>query len=490
MVFNSLTFLIFFSIVLCLYHLPLSWRTHKVILLCASYVFYGAWNPPFVLLLLFSTIVDWLAARWMERVDQERTRQALLLVSLVSNLGLLAFFKYGGFVLENFTRMVNAIGIPYHPAAPDIILPVGISFYTFHTLSYTIDVYRRRLRATPSLTDFALFVSFFPALVAGPIIRAAHFLPQLETRKRATADQLGWGLTLIFIGLFEKTVLSDALLAPVADRVYAAAVSPGFVNAWAGTLAFSGQIFFDFAGYSTCAIGAALCLGFKLTKNFNYPYAAVGFTDFWRRWHISLSEWLRDYVFYSLPGSPRKTYNLYWKAIVTMLIGGIWHGAAWRFVVWGGLHGTYIVTERFFRRILKQRAIVRLTPAQVDAADGGFVLLTGWMLQVALALMTYALVCVTWVFFRAQDFASARHLIAAMAGRQKALMPLDSGVVVALAVVALMLIGHWKMRDSDLADFAKRIPLWLRPLILAFVVVGVLLALEYGEGRAFIYFQF
>jgi alginate O-acetyltransferase complex protein AlgI len=489
MIFNSLTFLVFFAVVLGLYHLPLPWRAHKVILLFASYIFYGAWNPPFLLLLLFSTIVDWLAARWMERVSQERTRKALLLVSLVSNLGLLVYFKYGGFILENFTALVNSLGIPYQPPAPNIILPVGISFYTFQTLSYTIDVYRRRLRATASLLDFSLFVTFFPQLVAGPIMRAGDFLPQLVTRKRASADQLGWGLTLLFIGLFEKVVLADALLAPVADRAFSATVNLGFVNAWAGTLAFSGQIFFDFAGYSTCAIGAALCFGFILMKNFNYPYAAVGFADFWRRWHISLSEWMRDYVFSSLPGSPRKTFNLYWKAVVTMLIVGLWHGAAWRFIAWGGLHGIYLVTERFLRGVMK-KAGARSTVAPVPVSEGGFVLLTGRFLRVALALLTFALVSVAWVLFRAQDFASARGVVSAMIGRRKEFMPVDTSVIVALVVVALMLVAHWKMRGADLTDVAKKIPFWLRPLILAFIVVSILLTLVGGDGRAFIYFQF
>ncbi|MDQ3918279.1 MAG: MBOAT family protein [Acidobacteriota bacterium] len=492
MVFNSLTFFVFFSVVLCLYYLPLSWRTHKLMLLCASYLFYGAWNPPFVLLLVFTTVVDWLAARWMDRAEGQRARKALLLVSLFSNLGMLCYFKYGGFVLENFVRLANDAGVSYHPPAPDIVLPIGISFYTFHTLSYTIDVYRRRLRATPSLADFALFVSFFPALVAGPIIRASHFLPQLAERRRATADQLGWGLSLVVVGLFEKTVLADTLLAPVADRVYAATVNAGFASAWYGTLAFSGQIFFDFAGYSTCAIGAAMCLGFALKKNFNYPYAAVGFSDFWRRWHISLSAWLRDYLYIPLGGSRASAPRVYANLMLTMLIGGLWHGAAWRFVVWGGLHGAYLAAERLARGWLKKRprsfGVQPVAPASV--AEGGFVVVTGRMLQAALALLTYALVCVTWVFFRAEDFASARGVAAAMIGRRKEFMPPDAAAFVALGVVALMLFGHWRLRDADLADFAAKIPAWLRPVILALLLVTVLLTLVSGDRRAFIYFQF
>lgn len=490
MVFNSLTFLVFFLIVLGLYYLPLRWQTHKLVLLFASYVFYGAWNPPFLVILFFTTFVDWFTARRMVKTSNDRARHALLLVSLISNLGLLSFFKYGAFFLENFTIFVNSFGFSYQPPASNIILPIGISFYTFHSLSYTIDVYRNRLQPTVSLTDFALFVSFFPALVAGPIIRAAHFLPQLAERRRATSDQLGWGLTLLFVGLFEKLVLADGLLAPVADRVYAATVNAGIVSAWTGTLAFSGQIFFDFAGYSTCALGAALCFGFILKKNFNYPYGALGFSDFWKRWHISLSSWLRDYLYIPLGGNRVTPARVYANLMVTMLLGGLWHGAAWKFVVWGGLHGTYLAVERFARAALKGRAVGRLAVEPVPVAEAGFIVLTGRLLRPILALITYAMVCIAWVFFRAQDFASARGVAAAMIGRRRELMPLDASMIVALVVVALMLCGHWLMRDRDLVDVAKRIPAWLRPLVLMSLIVAVLFAVVSGDSRAFIYFQF
>src|SRR2546423_4507226 len=491
MVFNSLTFIIFFVVVLGLYYLPLGWTAHKIILLCASYIFYGVWNPPFVLVLFFTTFLDWLTARQMGRTSSDRTRYALLLASLISNLGLLSFFKYGTFFLANFTAAVNSLGISYHAPQSHIVLPIGISFYTFHSLSYTIDVYRKRIKATSSLVDFALFVSFFPALVAGPIIRASHFLPQLASRRRATADQFGWGLTLLFIGLFEKVVLADTLLAPVADRVYAATVNAGMASAWGGTLAFSAQIFFDFAGYSTCALGAALCLGFVLKKNFNYPYAAIGFSDFWKRWHISLSSWLRDYLYIPLGGNRVTAPRVYGNLMLSMLLGGLWHGASWRFIAWGGLHGSYLAGEKFLRMFLEKRAVRQVPISEpVAVAEGGFVVLTGRLLRPLLALATYALVCVAWVFFRAPDFAAARGVIAAMIGRRKELMPPDASMFVALAVVVMMFVIHWLMRDRDLIDVAKRIPTWLRPVILSLVVIAVLLATVSGDSRAFIYFQF
>src|SRR2546423_1549669 len=248
MVFNSLTFIIFFVVVLGLYYLPLGWTAHKIILLCASYIFYGVWNPPFVLVLFFTTFVDWLTARQMARTSSDRTRYALLLASLISNLGLLSFFKYGTFFLANFTAAVNSLGISYHAPQSHIVLPIGISFYTFHSLSYTIDVYRKRIKATSSLADFALFVSFFPALVAGPIIRASHFLPQLASRRRATADQFGWGLTLLFIGLFLKVVVADKFLGAGVRPGFAPAANSGTGRGGGGEMAVYTQKFFCFLG--------------------------------------------------------------------------------------------------------------------------------------------------------------------------------------------------------------------------------------------------
>lgn len=294
MVFNSYSFLIFFGVVLLLHRLCRNWTGQKALLLVASYVFYAAWNPPFVLLIWISTLVDWYAAQAMGRATRRSRRRTYLLLSLSTNLGLLGFFKYGEFLLHNFQAATGSFGIAYEPPALDIVLPVGISFYTFQTLSYTIDVYRRKIEPWHSFVDFALFVTFFPQLVAGPIVRATYFLPQLREPLRVTRDKLGWGFTLLTIGLFEKVVLADAILAPRADAVYDAAMQAGFMGAWIGTLAFSGQIFFDFAGYSTAAIGVGLCLGFTLPVTFRCPYAAIGFSDFWKRWHISLSGWLRD----------------------------------------------------------------------------------------------------------------------------------------------------------------------------------------------------
>ena len=347
MLFNSPTFLAFFLVVLAVHYSPLEWTPKKGFLLLASYLFYAAWNPPFVALIWLSTVVDWYAAKWMFASSSPTLRRGLLILSLTTNLGLLGFFKYSGFVLENFVAVAQLGGVIFTPVDLGVLLPIGISFYTFQTLSYTIDVYRGQLEPADSPLDFALFVTFFPQLVAGPIVRASQFLPQLVEEKRATSAQMGWGFSLFTLGLFEKVVLADSWMAPAADVVYDAAPLAGAMDAWVGTLAFSAQIFFDFAGYSTCAIGIALCLGFALPDNFRYPYAAIGFSDFWSRWHISLSSWLRDYLYIPLGGNRRGRRRTYINLGLTMLLGGLWHGAAWRFVVWGGLHGAYLGIERW-----------------------------------------------------------------------------------------------------------------------------------------------
>ena len=475
MLFNSLVFLVFLGVCLGLYALPLAWRAKKAQLLVFSYLFYAAWNPPFVALLAISTVVDWHVAKRMASAVGS-ARRGLLLVSLTVNLGLLGYFKYGGFLLENFQRLVATLGIDYQPPAWDIVLPVGISFYTFQTLSYTIDIYRGRLEPWGSFLDFALFVSFFPQLVAGPIVRAADFLPQCVRPRFITWNQLGWGTALLTVGLFEKVILADTFMAPVADRVYGLAEHAGFVDAWIGTLAFSGQIFFDFAGYSTCAIGVATMLGFVIPRNFRFPYAAIGFSDFWRRWHISLSTWLRDYLYIPLGGNRKGRRRTLVNLGLTMLLGGLWHGAAWRFVVWGGLHGLYLVAERGVRRL----------GVGARYADR-------WYGKLTLVLGTYALVCLAWVFFRAPDFSAALALCGAMfgggsAGAGAPSVLLRGSVPIVLWLTVVMLAGQWWMRETTLEHVTERLPLWVRGAALAFM--WICLAIAPGDDRAFIYFQF
>ncbi len=471
MVFNSYTFVIFFGLVLLLYYGVGSWRARKTILLLASYVFYAAWNPPFVLLLMFSTVADWFAARGIFGAKSPRSRHVWLAVTLVANFGLLGFFKYGTFLLDNFLALARTFGLDLTMAQPDIILPVGISFYTFQTLSYTLDVYRGQMQPCKSFLDYALYVTFFPQLVAGPIVRAADFLPQCETPKRFSGEALGHGLALMLLGLFEKVAVADGLLAPIVEDVYDAGSSPNLVSAWTGTLAFAGQIFCDFAGYSTCAIGAAICLGFVLCDNFRFPYASIGFSDFWRRWHISLSSWLKDYLYIPLGGNRAGHARTYVNLMVTMLLGGLWHGASWTFVVWGGLHGLYLAVERAGKRSATAVAVASRTP------------------KIVLAGGTFLLVCVAWVFFRAGTFGRAAEILTAMAGLHEGTeLVRKLNVPKVLLVVGLLLTVHWWMRDRTLTEVAGRLPWWVKSCVLAAMGVGIVLLS--GEDHAFIYFQF
>lgn len=479
MLFNSLTFVVFFVIVFAIDRLPLSWRIRKFNLLIASYLFYAAWNPPFVILLWISTIVDWLVAFAMYAAKTPRKRRALLLISLIANLGLLGFFKYGKFLLTNFVAMLSAVGVQYSPPAIDIILPVGISFYTFQTLSYTIDVYRGELKPARSLLDFALFVTFFPQLVAGPIVRASDFLPQLVEPKRANEKQIVFGIFLMLLGLFEKVILANSVLAPVADKVFQSAVYYGGVDAWVGVLAFSGQIFCDFAGYSTCAIGAALCFGFVLTDNFHFPYAAIGFSDFWRRWHISLSTWLRDYLYIPLGGNRKGTTRTQVNLMLTMLLGGLWHGAAWKFVIWGGLHGAFLAIERGAKSLF-----------------GEWQMFQWWAMRVALALLTYTMVLITWVFFRAINLQYAYAQILAMfTGNSYFPTPDPKAYRLSLneygwvlGVSAALLLTHGLMRNTNVETVMGKVYWPIRGVIMAALAITLILAP--GDDRAFIYFQF
>jgi alginate O-acetyltransferase complex protein AlgI len=473
LLFNSLTFLVFFALVLALHHAPFPWRLKKFNLLIASYIFYGVWNPPFVILLWLSTVLDWYVAKYLDITVALSRRRLLLLASVIGNLGLLGYFKYGGFLLENFTHAAQALGIHYQAPKWDIVLPVGISFYTFQTMSYSLDVYLRRARPATSFLDFALFVTFFPQLVAGPIVRPTDLVPQFATPRVATPRQFGWGLMLMTIGLFNKVVVADGLLAPVADAVYKVKGSVAPLDAWLGTLAFSGQIFCDFAGYTTTAIGLSLVLGFSLIDNFRYPYAAIGFSDFWRRWHISLSSWLRDYLYIPLGGNRKGPGRTYVNLMLTMLLGGLWHGASWTFVVWGGLHGAYLAAERFL-----QGRIGHLKLWDTVAA------------RAALALLTYFLVNITWVFFRAQDFAVAARMLRSMLLIDRGGDPVLSTwfVVSAVVTVGVMLAIHWTMRHRDLHTVADRLP----PVAVGLLwgAMLFLIAITQGGSNAFIYFQF
>ncbi len=472
MQFDSLTFVVFFLALAALYQLPWSWNARKWLLLIASLVFYGAWSPSFLLLLMASASVDWWLSLRIAAAALPSTRKRWLMVSLVANLGLLGFFKYGNFLNQNVAALLNAAGIAWQAPTFDILLPVGISFYTFQSLSYCIDVYRSEVPVQRSLRDYILFVAFFPQLVAGPIVRYSVFREQLEQPRRSTVDGVFVGISLMLIGLFQKIVLADSVFAPVADTGFIANAAPGITLAWSATIAFSGQIFCDFAGYSLCAIGCAMVLGFHLPDNFRSPYAAIGFSDFWRRWHISLSSWLRDYLYVPLGGNRGSNLFTARNLMLTMLLGGLWHGAAWTFVAWGAFHGLWLGIERALRAQLPDRAWLNAAPLQ-------------WLY----GLFTLLVVMWAWVWFRAPDFATASKVHLAMLGHTDAAAALlTADAKVAMFAFVLLWIAHWSTRSLDLRASLASIPGWAAGLLWGLLLGAMVLSP--GAGRAFIYFQF
>ena len=471
MAFNSLIFILFFAGVLVVHALPLQWHARKTNLLLASYIFYAAWNPPFLVLLWISTLTDWFAAKRIA-VSAGGRKKLYLVLSILVNLGLLGYFKYGTFLEENFAELMALLGADYTVSGGDIILPLGISFYTFQSMSYSIDVYRGKIRPGESILDFALYVSFFPQLVAGPILRAGFFMQQLVAAHRRRAEDFGWGAALIVVGLFEKIVLADGLLAPVVEKTYALWEVTTFVDAWIGTVAFAGQIFFDFNGYSVIAVGLAKCLGFRVPWNFLSPYAAIGFSDFWRRWHVTLSSWLRDYLYISLGGNRAGRVRTYVNLALTMLLGGLWHGASWLFVLWGAAHGFLLVIERVLRHWFGGIALFQKTAAKV-----------------VLGLMTFIAVTLTWVLFRANDVDSALHLLGIMLQPATNIYVTDLREVITVCAVLGALLGtHWFMRNREFGSALKSLPWPAIAVILAAMLIAIVLAP--GEERDFIYFEF
>jgi alginate O-acetyltransferase complex protein AlgI len=468
MLFNSLEFALFLTALLGAHFLlvPASWvRTRKVVLLVASYIFYGSWNPPFVLLLAFSTLLDFLLASRMEKTSRLGRRRALLSLSLAGNLGMLGYFKYGGFLTEQFYVLFGPWLTEPAPTGWDIVLPVGISFYTFQTLSYSIDVYRGRLAPTRSLLDFALYVSFFPQLVAGPIVRASDFLPQLQAGARRPAHDVAAALGRIGGGVVKKVVLADTLGSFV-DPVFAAPGDFGAFDVLIAVYAYAYQIYFDFSGYSDIAIGLAALFGFRIPENFDRPYLATNPREFWQRWHISLSTWLRDYLYVSLGGNRRGPARTYLNLLITMLLGGLWHGAAWNFLIWGGFHGAWLWVHRWWS---KRR----------PAREGGMAL------QVSKRVATFHGVCAAWVFFRAADFEAALTLFARLAdwGALNPRVP-----VTAVIALGLALTIHVTGDSEALRRRWRQLPPTVQGAGLAAVVV---LAFFFSPATTrFIYFQF
>ncbi len=479
--FDSVSFLALFLIAWAVWRL-LPLRSAKAGTLLLSLVFYGWWRWEYLLLIVFSAGIDYYAANRIEASTDARARWRWLLLSLISNLGLLGFFKYTPLLVR--TALGLSASVEPEPSwLSTWVVPVGISFYTFQTLSYTIDVYRGTLKPCRSFLDFFLFVSFFPQLVAGPILRASELIPQLDTRRDLTWLRVQMGLYRVIAGLFLKVVVADGL-AQMVERVYkpAQALTASSVDAWLATICFGAQIYADFAGYSGIAIGLALLMGLNFPENFRYPYIAASLSEFWKRWHISLSQWLRDYLYIPLGGNRKGTLRTYANLSITMLLGGLWHGASWNFLVWGGIHGVGLAVEKMLG--LDGRNKVGSWPLT------SFSQLPLRLLRIAIV---YALVHTAWVYFRAADFATANALVSSMwlaplglgrEGLSQASQLLATPHILFLLPVVFLHIGQathewWAVKKTVHLRVA---------LCIAYLVL--LCLIDRGEGSPFLYFQF
>jgi len=480
MLFNSLVFAVFFAVVYGLYLGTMRrLRLQNAILLAASLLFYGWWDWRFLGLLLLSAVVDFWAGAVLDRrvggegapddapfVHSMAKRKWILFVSMATNLGVLGFFKYWNFFIGSAADLLRALGMEPHLPVLHVILPVGISFYTFQTMSYTIDVYRGQLRAVPSFVDFLLFVSFFPQLVAGPIVRAADLLPQVQRPRTITREGVEEGAWLAFWGLFKKVFIADNV-GKLAEYGFSD-LSPGGGAALVGTYAFAVQIYCDFSGYTDIARGCAKAMGFDFLLNFRLPYFATDPSDFWRRWHMSLSTWLRDYLYIPLGGSRGGTWSTCRNLMLTMVLGGLWHGANWTFVAWGAFHGALLVAHR-------------LWTAGRPAAGAG----SAWSAW-GKRLVMFHLVCVGWVFFRAETMGRAVGMLHEMVF---ACTMGDARWAALLFYSAPLVLMQCAQNATGDLGVVRRLPWPVRGVL--FAVLWFLLTTMGDLSRGeFIYFQF
>lgn len=476
MIFSSFVFLFFFITVISLC-VVVPQRYRKLVLLVASYYFYAYWDVRFTLLILASTLVDFIVGPLIYHARTRVLRRMFLFASLASNLGILFFFKYYNFFVDSAAQILSTWGLDVTNL--DIILPVGISFFTFQTMSYSIDIYRGKIKPVRNIVDFALFVSFFPQLVAGPIVRASEFLPQLKNPIKITRENLWAGFQIFLMGLFKKLMIADAV-APLVDQVYANPAYFSPVTVWLAVIGYGIQIYCDFSGYSDMAIGCARMLGFRFNQNFNMPYLSRNIAEFWRRWHISLSSWLRDYLYISLGGNKKGNFRTYVNLLVTMLLGGLWHGASWNFVIWGGVHGMALGIHRFWNG----RTTNRSSKTFVD--PNATILVISQVGRIAATLL---FVLLTWVFFRSQDLATTLAIF-------RKLFFVDTGgatwiYVYLIIAVLFCVVGHiiGAYRDAE-EHIYFRSP---HSMIAAFAVVFTCLMIFVfapNNVSPFIYFQF
>ncbi|MBM3670825.1 MAG: MBOAT family protein [Actinobacteria bacterium] len=476
MLFPTITFALFFMIVL-----PLSWllmprrRRWKIFMLGASYVFYGWLEPWFCVLIAASTVGNQLVARKIHAATEQRTKHRWLVAGLAGNLLVLGYFKYYDFFVSEATNLLDRIGINISPDITTVALPLGISFFTFQAISYLMDVYRGTFQPG-RVWDFGVFLSFFPHVVAGPIVRPAEFMPQLKEAHDPQQIDASRAFFLIFMGLFKKLVIAD-VLAKMVDPVFASPGRHSGLTVLVAVYAFSVQIYADFSGYTDMAIGLALLLGFRFPQNFDSPYTATSVQDFWRRWHMTLSRWLRDYLYVPLGGNRRGNVRMYRNLMLTMLIGGLWHGAAWTFIVWGAIHGLFLCIDHHRHN----RRIAKLLPELLDTPRRRFVR----------RLVTFHIVAFAWIFFRAESFERAGDVIGRLFDPSHWFdhAPLVTfGVLLAIAVgIAEQYIPEVRMKRA-MARFSR-----LAPVAQGLVLALALLVTDTLAGSGvppFIYFQF
>ena len=453
------------------------------ILLFGSYVFYASWDYKFLGLILLTSIYDFLIGREMDRTCEIRRRKVFLFLSIFLNLSILGFYKYSSFFLENFVSLGNILGLKISPSTWNILLPAGISFYTFQSISYTVDVYRKIVPAEQSFLRYALFLAFFPQLVAGPIVMAREFLPQvlMNFRKKFSEIRLSQAFYFILLGFIKKSVIADNV-SVISDLVF---FSPEQVNvlSWIyilmGVISYSIQIYGDFSGYTDIARGVALLFGFQLPENFNLPYFASSLTDFWRRWHISLSNWLRSYLYIPLGGNRFGAYFTYRNLLLTMLLGGLWHGASWNFLIWGGLHGIYLGVERFFIRKFQIESII--SDVRPFWKSITILFYSGF---------TFFLVTCFWVFFRAPNFSLACSIFKGIFTLQNGIHPGYTVELQFYLIVFLVSMAHaigYFQADRIRKVFENTSMNWQFGLYAFFAIMAVLYS---GELKPFIYFVF
>ena len=471
MLFNSFQFLYFFAILFPLYWI-LRHRAQNLLLLSASYFFYACWEPRFLLLLILSTVMDYYCGLAVDRASDSRTRKIFLAISMVLNLGLLGYFKYSNFFAASLQAALERWNIHIPLTHIEVILPIGISFYTFQSMSYVIDIYRRDIKPTRNLIEFAAFVSFFPHLVAGPIMRPTTLLPQIESTRRFNLDRFYQGSYLILWGLAKKIVVADNLAWFVND-LFGRWQSLDGGLALLAVYAFAFQIYCDFSGYTDCARGISKCLGFELALNFNLPYFAASPKDFWARWHISLSTWLRDYLYIPLGGNRGGNTMLYRNLMLTMIIGGLWHGAAWTFVAWGAYQGVILIGHRVLQPLLH-----RIKPANpVDQSC--------WKL--VCIVVTFHLTCGGWLLFRASSMEQAWGMLTAIVLRPS--IPTSSYLMpITLLILPLLLVEAIQHVSRDL-DVIASTPWYVRSAFYTACFYALVFVGNFGGGQ-FIYFQF